>query len=83
MRGAKSVSTADRTTNAECWPLDTATLSRCRSSRKPIPRDTSECDDAAIDTMATGASWPWNLSTVPTATSTRPASSRVWRSWPT
>ena len=31
-----------------------------------MPRETSECEDAAIDRIATAASWPWNLSTVPT-----------------
>ena len=35
----------------------------------PSPRGTSAVDDAVIDTITTGASWPWNLSTVPTRTS--------------
>ena len=34
-----------------------------------MPRETSECDDAASDRIATAASCPWNLSTVPTRTS--------------
>ena len=33
-----------------------------------MPRGTSSIEEAVIDTRQTGASWPWNLSTVPTRT---------------
>ena len=33
-----------------------------------MPRGTSPCEDAVMETIAIGASCPWNLSTVPTRT---------------
>ena len=47
-------------------PLLTATLRRSRDKRKSSPREVSSEDEAVMETSATGASCPWNLSTVPT-----------------
>ena len=47
-------------------PLLTATLRRSRDNRKSSPREVSSEDEAVMETSATGASCPWNLSTVPT-----------------
>ena len=61
-----------------------ATLSRLRESTKSARRALSTAEELAMDTMTTGASWPWNLSTVPTATSSWPDSARpvrIWLSW--
>ena len=44
-----------------------------------MPRGAAAADDAASDTIATAASWPWNLSTVPTGTSVNPAASSASR----
>ena len=43
-----------------------ATFSRLRESRNSRPRGTSSPLELAIEKMTTSASWPWNLSTVPT-----------------
>ena len=43
-----------------------ATLTRFRLSKKEIPRGTSSTEEAASEKNTTGASLPWNLSTVPT-----------------
>ena len=53
----------------------TATFKRFLLNRNDTPRGASSADDAAIDTNTTGACLPWNLSTVPTSTSARPAAS--------
>ena len=45
---------------------ETATLRRLRESRNSRLRGTSAPLDVAIEKKTTGASWPWNLSTVPT-----------------
>ena len=47
--------------------------------QNPMPRGTSPCDDATSEITVSGASWPWNLSTVPTRTPVRPASSSLRR----
>src|ERR1700733_2109673 len=47
---------------------DTATFTRLRFKRNAMPRGTSTCEEAVIEMKATGASWRWNLSTVPTFT---------------
>jgi hypothetical protein len=63
---------------------DTATFTRLRFKRNAIPRGTSPCEEAVIEMKATGASWPWNLSTVPTFTAESPAassSSRMHATW--
>ena len=70
----------ERTTKAAHFPLETATLTRLRESKNSIPRGTSSADDAVIDTITTGASWPWNLSTVPTLIPESPALSSSRRS---
>ena len=41
-----------------------------------MPRGTSSADDAHVVTSTTAASWPWNLSTVPTRTPVIPAASQ-------
>ena len=47
--------------------------------RKSIPRGASAPEEEAIEKKTTGACWPWNLSTVPTATpsGSRSVSSRT------
>ena len=57
---------------------ETATLRRLRLNRKSIPRGTSSPVEAVIEKKTTGASWPWNLSTVPTARAAG-SRSRRWR----
>ena len=74
--GRYSVSASERTMMLAYLARLTATLRRFRLSRKEIPRGTSSIDDAVIDTNTTGAWRPWNLSTVPTSTSGRPAASK-------
>ena len=64
--------------NAAYFARLTATLTRLRLSRNEIPRGTSSAEDAAREKNTTGASLPWNLSTVPTMTCPRPACVR-WR----
>ena len=67
-------SRGEQTTTASARARETATLSRLRVNRKSIPRGTSSPREAAIEKKTTGASWPWNLSTVPTRA---PRGSRV------
>ena len=55
-------------TRASALARETATLMRLSENRKPMPRGTSSIEEAVIETRQTGASWPWNLSTVPTRT---------------
>ena len=45
---------------------EVATLRRLRLYRKSKPRGASSGVEVAIEQMTMGASWPWNLSTVPT-----------------
>lgn len=66
--GMYEVSEVERITIAFHCAREMATLMRFRLRRKPIPRGTSPWDEAVIETIAIGASWPWNLSTVPTRT---------------
>ena len=64
-----------------------ATFSRLREKRNSSCAGTSSPLDVAIEKKTTGASWPWNLSTVPTGTvsgrrraqRTRPARCRARR----
>lgn len=56
---------------ARHFARETATLTRLRLSRNPMRRGTSPWEEAVIETSTTGASWPWNLSTVPSRTPPR------------
>ena len=58
----------DAKTRASALARETATLMRLSEKRNSMPRGTSSIEEAVIDTRQTGASWPWNLSTVPTRT---------------
>ena len=67
---------------------DTATFTRLRFKRNAMPRGTSPCEEAVIEMKGTCASWPGNLSMVPTFTAESPAESsssrmRATRALPT
>ena len=64
-----SRSRGEQTSTARHCAREVATLNRWRSKAKPMPRGASSGVELAIETSTTGACWPWNLSTVPTATS--------------
>ncbi len=61
-------------TSASALARETATFIRLRENRNSMPRAVSSAEEAVIDTRQTGASWPWNLSTVPTRTAAGSAS---------
>ena len=58
-------SAGDATMIARHCARDTATLSRFLLKRKSMPRGTSSPVELVIENRTIGASWPWNLSTVP------------------
>lgn len=47
------------------FALEAASLMRLSENRNSIPRDVSSADEAVMETKQTGASCPWNVSTVP------------------
>ena len=65
-------------TSASAFARETATLMRLSENRKSMPRGTSSIEEAVIETRQTGASWPWNLSTVPTRTRSGSAARRAF-----
>ncbi len=66
------MSRGDRTTYVAHWARLTATLTRLRLAEIHAARHILG-EVAVIDTITTGASWPWNLSTVPTRIAEQPA----------
>jgi len=71
-------SRGEHTTTVRACARDTATLRRLRLKRKLRPRLTSSPVEAAIEKKTTGASCPWNLSTVPTRASSPRLSRSPW-----
>ena len=53
-------------TSASALARETATLMRLSEKRNSMPRAVSSAEEAVMETRHIGASWPWNLSTVPT-----------------
>jgi hypothetical protein len=64
------------TTIASARARDTATFRRFRLRRNARLRGTSSPLEVAMEKKTAGASWPWNLSTVPTRTSSGNAARR-------
>ena len=60
----------EQTSTAIAFARETATFSRLRLKRNSTPRGMSSPLLLAIEKKTTGASRPWNLSTVPTSTPT-------------
>ena len=58
----------EQTRTARHWAREMATFRRLREKRKARLRGTSSPLEVAIEKKTMGASWPWNLSTVPTRT---------------
>src|SRR5437763_11238927 len=63
-----SSSFGEHTSTASACAREIATFRRLRENRKPSERTRSSPLDVAIEKNTTGASCPWNLSTVPTRT---------------
>ena len=75
---AHAVQVGGATTSAKHWARETATFKRLALNRNSMSRGRESAPDVAIETMTTGASCPWNLSTVPMRAPGGPGSAPGW-----